>query len=102
MATIRTTCPMCGEVDIKPNAAHLTIEVGGRRGAYSFTCPKCTNLIAKPADKKIIALLLAADVPTTPAGQPKEEPPPPPPLTVDDLIGFHFELEQRGIEGFLA
>lgn len=107
MATLRSTCPHCGNVDVPSDLAHLRIEYGGRRGAYSFTCPSCASIVAKPADRKIIALLLAADVPTSHEG--KEPPPPPPPaaeelpaLTVDDLIAFHFELEERDVGGFLA
>ena len=99
MARIRTTCPACGEVDLIPDRIVLKIEAGGRRGAYSFTCPNCSSIIAKPADKKIIGLLQAAGVAES-VDAPL--PTPPPPLTLDDAIDFHRELEERGIEGFFG
>lgn len=80
------------------NAVHLTITEDGERGAYSFYCPSCKVLVAKPADRKIVQLLIHAGVnvdgwPDIAAA---------PPLTNDDLIDFHSELEEKGIEGFLA
>jgi len=108
MTTIRTTCPRCGEVDMSPEAILLSIREHAGEGIYRFSCPECLNTIEKPADRKVVALLLSAgveladpeardaDCADTPGcGDPVgalESRPPGPPFTVDDLITFHFLL----------
>jgi hypothetical protein len=69
------------------------------------------NTIEKPADRKVVALLLSAGVELDDeAGVGAEEEPehnvieahrPGPPLTIDDLITFHFIL-QDDLELFRA
>ena len=82
----------------------LVLEEGGERGAYSFMCPSCSSTVAKPADRKIIQLLVTAGVNVSDANGvwPKKTEIEPPPLTLDDLIDFHAELDEQGIGGFLA
>jgi predicted RNA-binding Zn-ribbon protein involved in translation (DUF1610 family) len=102
MTTIRTTCPRCGEVDMSPEAILLSIRDTAGEGSYRFSCPTCMNTIEKPADRKVVALLLSAGVELEDEdGLDVSEPPeyaviephrPGPPLTIDDLITFHFLL----------
>src|SRR4051812_47743739 len=92
MTTIRTTCPRCSEVDLEPEKIILHIDESAE-GTYRFICPTCENTIEKPANRKVIALLLAAGV------ELDEEQPvakvvghelnPAAPFTFDDLIEFH-------------
>ncbi|HXF57747.1 MAG TPA: hypothetical protein VNO34_09330 [Actinomycetota bacterium] len=110
---IRTTCPGCGEVDLRPDAVSLSVESPGRDGVYRFTCPRCGELVEKPADRKIVALLLSAGVEFEGArhpqgrgrpgsggsggpGEPRrpwpEARPGGPPFTADDVIDFHLLL----------
>jgi predicted RNA-binding Zn-ribbon protein involved in translation (DUF1610 family) len=102
MTTIRTTCPQCGEVDMTPEAILLSIRDRAGEGSYRFACPTCQNTIEKPADRKVVALLLSAGVELAepaqailedaPASLPEAHPPGPP-FTTDDLISFHFLLQ---------
>lgn len=106
MTTIRTTCPQCGEVDMSPEAILLSIRDRAGEGSYRFACPTCTVTVEKPADRKVVALLLSAGVELDDederssvvasrraAVEELEPRPSGPPLTVDDLITFHFLLE---------
>ena len=119
MTTIRTTCPRCGEVDMGPTAIELHVLRGGREGTYRFTCPTCMDAVEKRADRKIVALLVSAGVDVAgrggglteempldeapPAEDPRGELPSLPAFTIDDVIDFHFRLQDDGyIEEFLA
>jgi predicted RNA-binding Zn-ribbon protein involved in translation (DUF1610 family) len=109
MTTIRTTCPRCGEVDMGPEAILLSVLQGGREGTYRFTCPTCMDAVEKRADRKIVALLVSAGVDVM-SGETAEERMDPlwgddeaetspaprssgPDFTADDVIDFHFMLE---------
>jgi hypothetical protein len=105
MAEIRTNCPSCGQVDMTADAISLEVERDGESGSYAFTCPDCSAGITKRADRKIVALLLAAGVrPAVEAGshedtapalpvQDRSPAPEAPAFTLDDLIAFHFLLD---------
>ncbi len=104
-----------------PEAILLSVRDNGKEGSYRFQCPSCADDVEKRADRKIVALLVSAGVdiergdaavlsgqmlfdeetqaqPTYP-----EQAPDGPALTADDLIEFHFLLEQDGyIQDFLA
>jgi predicted RNA-binding Zn-ribbon protein involved in translation (DUF1610 family) len=97
MTNIRTNCPRCGEVEMEASVVLLSVDEASGVGSYSFVCPDCLEVVEKPADQKIVTLLLSAGVEvhetarlelssrTLPGG---------PPLTNDDLIDFHFLLSQ--------
>lgn len=100
-----------------PEAILLSLGSTGREGTYRFTCPTCQDRVEKRADRKIVALLVSAGVdvagPAPTAQQPELEEAAPevartdvpegPPLTYDDLIEFHFLLQDDGnIDGFFA
>jgi predicted RNA-binding Zn-ribbon protein involved in translation (DUF1610 family) len=118
MTTIRTTCPRCGEVDMGPEAILLSVVQGGIEGTYRFECPQCMENVEKRADRKIVALLVSAgvDVDASQAGEPAqselfdddeiaslERRPEGPPFTIDDVIRFHFQLQdERFVEQILS
>ena len=104
-----------------PEAILLSVRENGREGSYRFTCPSCEDAVEKRADKKIVALLVSAgvDVQRTDGmlmeaeglfDQELDEPVEPlehasggPRFTPDDVIEFHFLLEDdRYIDDFLA
>ena len=96
MTTIRATCPKCGEVEMDAQAILLSIRETDGEGVYSFTCPVCFDTIEKPADRKVVMLLLSAGVDVTQIAEVVVDEQPPddlPPLTADDLIDFHFLLQ---------
>jgi hypothetical protein len=120
MTTIRTTCPRCGEVDMGPEAILLSVIRGGREGSYRFVCPRCMDPVEKPADRKIVALLVSAGVDVRdgarggdpgaqePIFDDSEEPTwlerhaGGPAFTIDDVIRFHFELQDEShLERFI-
>jgi hypothetical protein len=92
-----------------PEAILLSVLGGGREGTYRFVCPVCQGGVEKRADRKIVALLVSAGVdmsdgqaeqpeldyaPATLAEPPEQMPEPDAPaFTIDDVIRFHFLLE---------
>ena len=103
MTTIRTKCPSCGDVDMAADEISLHLDATGDRGEYGFTCPECFSAVTKPANRKAVALLIAAGVEPTPLEtEEKAEPvlayedlspnPDARPFTLDDVIAFHFLL----------
>jgi hypothetical protein len=104
-----------------PEAILLSVRDNGREGSYRFTCPGCADDVEKRADRKIVALLVSAgvDIERGDGGvggsdhlfdhEVEEGPVNPelapggPPLSADDLIEFHYLLEDdRYIQDFLA
>ncbi|HWH31787.1 MAG TPA: hypothetical protein VNU01_03865 [Egibacteraceae bacterium] len=97
MTTIKATCPDCGEVSLTPDEMALHVDSsGGGRSSYAFMCPDCGEDVRKPADERIVRLLLSGGVPVV------EEASAPtladrrfagPAFTHDDLLDFHTLLE---------
>lgn len=101
-----------------PEAISLSVRSSGREGSYRFTCPGCDDSVEKRADRKIVALLVSAGVDLEPRGEAGEtlfdqEPVATmealehamdgPAFTIDDVIEFHFLLEdERYLNKFLA
>ena len=106
-----------------PESILLSVKQDGREGSYRFTCPSCADDVEKRADRKIVALLVSAGVdidrgagsgsgaglldPETLFDEVPDDPrgalPDGPSFTIDDLIEFHFMLEDdRHIQEFLA
>jgi hypothetical protein len=92
------------------SAISLRLSGDGGQAAYAFTCPECRIQVSKQANRKTVALLVAAGVEVRrlhatseidePLAEEEEIPvadrspiPDAPALTIDDLIAFHFELE---------
>lgn len=113
MTRIRATCPSCGEVDLRPTDVELEIvrlpqdeDTEVRDGSsYRFDCPTCDDVVTKPADARIARLLTTGGVEVTVTdGQPAPALPPHPEHPVDgpafsydDLIDFHFMLQESDV-----
>ncbi len=113
MTRIRATCPTCGEVDLQPADVELEIvrladdeEHEVRDGShYRFHCPTCADTVTKPADARIARLLTTGgvEVRIIEDTQTDTRPPHPEapvggaPLTYDDLLDFHFQLDQADV-----
>ena len=97
MTTIKATCPDCGEVSLTPDEMALHVDSSGAgRSSYEFSCPACGDAIRKPADDRIVRLLMSGGVPvveeaSTPSLADRRFPGPA--LTHDDLLDFHTLLE---------
>lgn len=109
MTTIRATCPDCGEVDLRPTDIQLTVVRAddlpvAPESRYTFTCPTCTEAVAKPADERIARLLTTGGVDVSVvhrdaahrqrAPDHPEQPGDGPALTLDDLLDFHLLLQE--------
>lgn len=99
-----------------PESILLEVTRGGREGTYRFTCPTCMDAVEKRADRKIVALLVSAGVDVAGRGmavdteeiteslfEPEPAPEDPrgplpagPAFTMDDVIDFHFALQDDG------
>jgi predicted RNA-binding Zn-ribbon protein involved in translation (DUF1610 family) len=97
MTSIRTKCPQCGEVEMQARGVLLTVEPASGEGSYSFVCPMCDQVVEKPADKRIASLLMSIGVEVEERDTQELDPevkPEGPPFTLDDVIDFHFLLDQ--------
>jgi rRNA maturation protein Nop10 len=96
VTTIKATCPRCGEVQLTPRDIELRVCTHAPASYYVFTCPQCCEDVQKPADDRIIQLLISGGVRATVWELPEEvlEPRTGPPLTHDDLLDFHLLLER--------
>lgn len=62
MTTIKTTCSQCGDIHLTPDDVALELRPGGRQGDYSFQCPHCTHTQRRPANARVVSVLLATGV----------------------------------------
>jgi hypothetical protein len=100
-----------------PESILLSVRSNGREGSYRFTCPECDDAVEKRADRKIVALLVSAGVDIDRGDDlssrhpelfddermPAERAPDGPAFTPDDVIEFHYLLEDDAyIREFLA
>lgn len=64
-ATVRTTCPHCGEdLILTPTET----EVAVRKNSYGFKCPKCHTIVLHEVGTPIIELLLEFGASVGPSG----------------------------------
>jgi hypothetical protein len=96
-----------------PEAILLSVERGGSEGFYQFVCPECMGPVEKRADRKIVALLVSAGVDVSDERQaatavqsrleqvseelavPTRAVSDAPAFISDDLIDFHYQLEDE-------
>ncbi len=97
MTTIKATCPTCGEVGLTPQEVRLRVDrSGGPDSFYAFTCPTCRSVVRKPANDRVIRLLVSGGVAVRGTDEPEEALPrlpsprrAGPAITRDDLLDFH-------------
>ncbi len=97
MTTIKATCPSCGEVGLTPDQVELWVSrIDVAASFYAFTCSSCLSIVRKPADERVIRLLVSGGVAlleleaATPSPRPRFDHPT---LTHDDLLDFHTLLQ---------
>lgn len=96
MATIRASCPECGDVDLTVAQVRVVVCSTNNQGAYAFECPSCGLRVIKETQPHVIDVLLASGVALDTWRMPAEleEAHSGPPICHDDLLAFHFDLER--------
>jgi hypothetical protein len=62
MTTIKTTCQHCGDIELHPADLALELDPMGDQGSYLFVCPGCGDLQRRPANNRVVNVLLATGV----------------------------------------
>lgn len=62
MTTIKTTCSQCGDVELSPDDLALELDPSDDTGSYRFTCPHCGETERRPANARVVSVLLATGV----------------------------------------
>jgi len=101
MTTIKTSCPLCGDVELTPSQIRAVQYFGrlANQSYYEFDCTGCNEVVRKDASREIIALLRSGFVTITPMVVPAEVlelPADGPVLTADDVLDFTIWLERAG------
>ena len=96
MATIRASCADCGDVELTTADVRVRVCVRGQPGLVHVPVPACRMAVVKPAEPRIVDLLVASGVELSTWRLPAElfEDRVGTPITHDDLLDFH-ELLQR-------
>lgn len=63
MTTIRTSCPLCGDIELAPADLSLQLVPCRGTGTYRFRCPHCEEWRHRPAGHRVVSILLATGVP---------------------------------------
>ncbi|MHB1855130.1 MAG: hypothetical protein ACYCSJ_06390 [Acidimicrobiales bacterium] len=101
MATIKATCPACGDVELTPGQVQVLINLEDQRSSYSFRCPGCHVTATKAADDRVVRILISSGVGIRPWHVPEElsEEHRGGAVTWDDVLEFHTHLYgERGSE----
>jgi len=89
MTTIRTTCKRCGDVELTTKDIGLELAPEGSTGNYRFECPFCGIVQRRPANHRVVSILLATGVDyeiMTVTG----------PITEVEIEGFATALDEEG------
>ena len=91
VALVRASCPTCGDVELPGTALHARRCETTGEGSYSFGCPECETVVIKPADSRLLDLLVASGIDLTTWSLPSElaEDHVGEPISYDDILAFH-------------
>lgn len=95
MTSIKATCSTCGEVELTAEEVSLVVCSNAELSYYAFDCSGCIQQIRKPADRRVVQLLVAGGVQVTHWQVPEEflETKAGPALTYDDLLDLALSLQ---------
>jgi hypothetical protein len=99
MATvIKASCHDCGDVELAVRDLEVRVCTTDAQGAYVFRCPSCLMSVAKPAEQRVVEMLVASGVSLVEWSLPAElfEHRAGDPITHDVLIDFHHLLHSDG------
>ncbi|HZJ47889.1 MAG TPA: hypothetical protein VFD97_02490 [Acidimicrobiia bacterium] len=89
MTTIKTTCEHCGDIELHPGDLSLELDPTGDSGNYLFTCSMCGELQSRPANARVVNVLLATGVAYDVVV------PEPGPITAEEIERFVGALESE-------
>ncbi len=95
MKTIRATCGDCGDIELGADEVRVRVCADDESSSYLFRCPACHMAVVKPAQRRIVELLVAAGVALSTWSRPAELAEAHPtlgPITHDELLDFHQRL----------
>jgi hypothetical protein len=98
VATIRATCPTCGDVELSSEDMQVLVCSSDQTAAYAFQCPVCRLIITKPTDHRVVDVLVSSGVALRTWQMPAEmaEVHSGPPISWDDVLEFHFLVNEPG------
>ncbi|HVM67722.1 MAG TPA: hypothetical protein VMU14_22805 [Acidimicrobiales bacterium] len=98
LATIRASCPTCGDVELTSRDVVVRVCAADNAGAYAFRCPSCRMAVSKQAESKIVDLLVSSGVRLSVWHLPAElaEPHYGEAISYDDLLEFHYAIQRPG------
>jgi hypothetical protein len=85
MTTIKTTCARCGAITLAWSDVVLQLRPDSREGHYRFTCPTCAESQRRPANSRVVNVLLATGASVEIVN--------PDPITELEIIIFAADLE---------
>ena len=96
VATIRASCPTCGDVELTSGEVTVLVCSTNNSSSYAFKCPTCEVAVTKPAEPRVVDLLVSTGVRLSVWQLPAEmeEVHEGPPISYDDLLELHFELRR--------
>lgn len=95
MTSIKATCPTCGEVELTAEDVTVVVCSNAQLSYYAFDCAGCVQQVRKPADRRVVSLLVTGGVAVTHWQLPAEflEAKTGPALDYDDLLDFALRLK---------
>jgi hypothetical protein len=98
VATIRASCPTCGDVELTSRDVVVRVCAADDAGSYAFRCPACRMAVSKQAEAKIVDLLVSSGVRLSVWHPPAElaEAHDGDAISYDDLLEFHYAIQRPG------
>jgi hypothetical protein len=98
LATIKATCPTCGDLELKAHQVRVFVCADDRSASYAFRCGSCQMMVAKATDDRVVGLLVASGVELVNWQLPAElwERHCGPAISWDDILAFHFLINGEG------
>lgn len=95
MTTIKASCYVCGDVELKPAQLRLVVCSRADWSYYAFACPSCRDEVRKAADEEMVSLLLSGGVAPERWHVPAEalEEKHGAAITYDDVLDFKLSLD---------
>jgi hypothetical protein len=62
MPIIRASCPTCGDIEVAPGRVKVMLCSSNGEASYTFRCPRCSMIVSKPVERRIVEVLVAAGV----------------------------------------